>query len=223
MARPVDLACFDARFLALLRRFPNQVTPNACLVMPAPDASGALVFAASHNHHYLLFHDPQGFSDGVYEFGLPEDFFEAVSVQHMAGGNIEPGVRLALSNVDYRLYYGTDNHRMYEPSADEEIAFNWSARIAPAQDALRDAFDAILYLHQNGNSVPVEQSLSATYFSEVNFIRGQLARHSPVAVQHRWIRLPDDSVRCLSQFNAASPEPAHVHALVCVDADMALS
>ena len=223
MARPVDLACFDARFLALLRRFPNQMIPNACLIMPAPDASGALVFAASHNHHYLLFHDPQGFSNGVYEFGLPEDFFEAASVQHRLGSAMEPDLRLALSNIEYRLYQGSENHRVFEPSADAEITFTWSAQIAPAQEALRDAFDAILYLHQSGNSVPVQQNLSATYFSEVNFIRGQMAQHGPVSVQHRWIRLPDDSVRCLTQFNAASPEPAHVHAVVCVDADMALS
>ncbi|MEE4659961.1 MAG: hypothetical protein V2J89_05805 [Halieaceae bacterium] len=222
MSRPVDLACFDARYLALLRRFPNQVIANSCLVMPAPDADGALVFAASHNHHYLLFHDAAGFSNGIYEFGVNEDFFEAISLQHMPGGSVEAGLRLALSNVEYRLYRGTENHRLYEPSADAEIVFTWSARIARAQPDLRDAFDAILYLHQSGNSVPVKQALSGTYFSEISYIRSQLAKHSPISVSHRWIRLPDNSVRCLTQFNAASPEPAHVHALVCVDADMAL-
>ncbi len=222
MARPVDLASFDARYLSILRRFPNHTLENACLVMPAPAADGAIVFAASHNHHYLVFHDPQGFSDGVYEFSLSESFFDAISLQHMVGGNVDTGLRLALSNVDYRLYNGTENLRMYEPSADPEVAFTWSGRIGRAHEGLRETFDAILYLHQSGSSVPVEQRLSPTYFSEIHYIQGQLQKHSPVAVDHRWIRLPDDSVRCLSQFTAVAGSPGKVQAIVCVDADMAM-
>ena len=222
MARPVDLACFSARYLALLRRFPNQTQSNAVLIMPAPDADGAVVFAASHNHHYLLFHDPNGFSNGIYEFGLPDDFYEAIGPRHVGSGGGERAdkLRLALSNGEYRLYEDTANDKIFHDGADDAIKFTWSGRIARAQDDLRDSFDAILYLHQSGNGVPVEQKLSATYFSEVDFIRGQLPGEPSVLVQHRWLRLPDDSIRCLTQFSSGADE--HVDALICVDSDMAL-
>ena len=39
--QPVDMASFSARYLALLRRFPNRMQEHACLIMPAPGASGA--------------------------------------------------------------------------------------------------------------------------------------------------------------------------------------
>ncbi|MDJ0878530.1 MAG: hypothetical protein QNI86_07955 [Halieaceae bacterium] len=222
MARPVDLACFSAHYLALLRRFPNQMQPNSALVMAAPDAPGVLVFAASHNHHYLMFHDPGGFSQGVYEFGLPIEFFEAVGPRHMDTLGKGDSLRLALSNGEYRLYQGTENNFIFDASADSDIVFTWSGRITRAHDQLRDAFDAILYLHQSGNTVPVKQALSATYFSEVNFIRTQLTRGGSVLVGHRWVRLPDDSVRCLSQFTTGKDDDARVEAVLCVDADMAL-
>jgi hypothetical protein len=218
------MACFSARYLALLRRFPNQMQSNASLIMPAPDAEGALVFAESHNHHYLIFHDPAGFSNGIYEFELPEEFFEAIGPRHMgtAGGRHADRLRLALSNGEYRLYEGTENDRIFDSGADEAVTFTWSGRISRAREELRNAFDAILFLHQSGNAVPVTQTLSPTYFSEVDFIRGQLSGDDAVLVGHRWLRLPDDSVRCLTQFSAGKGEPDHVHALVCVDSDMAL-
>ncbi len=222
MARPVDLACFSAHYLALLRRFPNQLQSNAALVMAAPDAPGVLVFAASHNHHYLMFYDPAGFSQGVYEFGLPEEFFEAIGPRHMDSLGKDSGLRLALSNGEYRLYQGTDNDKVFESQADDDIVFTWSGRITRAQEQLRDAFDAILHLHQSGSSVAVKQALSATYFSEINFIRTQLNRGGPVLASHRWVRLPDDSIRCLSQFSTGKGSKTRVEAVVCVDADMAL-
>ncbi len=223
MARPVDMACFSARFLALLRRFPNQTQSNAALIMPAPDAEGAVVFAASHNHHYLLFHDQGGFSNGIYEFALPDDFYEAIGPRHMGnGGKQGDRLRLALSNGEYRLYEDTDNARIFETSADDAVKFTWSGRIARAQEQLRDSFDAILYLHQCGNGVPIKQTLSPTYFSEVNFIRNQLSAGEDIAVGHRWMRLPDDSVRCLTHFSAGNDDADRVQALICVDADMAL-
>jgi hypothetical protein len=220
MARPVDLACFSARYLALLRRFPNQLQPSSALVMPAPDAQGALVFAVSHNHHYLMFHDSDGFSNGVYEFGLPEEFFEAVGPRHMGQPAEENMLRLALSNGEFRLYNGTDNAQIFDPGADGDIVFTWSGRISRAQESLQESFDAILYLHQNGNGVPVEQPLSPTYSSEVSFIGDQLSPGGPVEVEHRWIRLPDDSVCCMTQFSGGQAQ--HVQAVLCVGADLVL-
>ena len=218
------MACFSARFLALLRRFPNQTHASSALIMPAPDAEGALVFAESHNHHYLLLHDPGGFSNGVYEFGLPEEFFEAIGPRHIgnSGGKQADRLRLALSNGEYRLYEGVENERIFDTSADDAVKFTWSGRISRAREELRDAFDAILHLHQSGNSVPVTQTLSPTYFSEVDYVRSMLAASAPVLVGHRWLRLPDDSVRCISQFSAGKDQVPHVHALICVDSDTAL-
>ena len=220
MARPVDLACFSARYLALLRRFPNQLQPSSALVMPAPDAEGALVFAISHNHHYLMFHDPEGFSNGVYEFGLPEEFFEAVGPRHMGQSAEENVLRLALSNGEFRLYNDTDNDLVFDPDADGEMVFTWAGRISRAQETLQESFDAILYLHQSGNSVPIDQPLSPTYASEVDFIGSQLAPGGSVDIEHRWIRLPDDSVCCLTQFSSV-PE-RQVQAVLCVGADLVL-
>lgn len=222
MTRPVDLACFSARYLALLRRFPNQLHPRSSLVMPAPESPGVLVFAVSHNHHYLMLHDPEGFSNGVYEFGLPEEFFEAVGPRHMGSAGEEDRLRLALSNGEYRLYSGTDNDHIFEADADRDIVFTWSGRISRAKENLQESFDAILYLHQNGESVPVEQPLSPHYASEVSFIGNQLSPGDPPAVTHRWIRLPDDSVCCLSQFSAGAGGAEHVQAVLCVGADMVL-
>lgn len=222
MPRPVDLACFSARYLALLRRFPNQLQPRSSLVMPAPESSGVLVFAVSHNHHYLMLHDPDGFSNGVYEFGLPEEFFEAVGPRHMGSAGEEDKLRLALSNGEYRLYDSTDNDQIFEPEADRNIVFTWSGRIARAKENLQESFDAILYLHQNGNSVPVEQPLSPHYASEVSFIGNQLSRGNQLAIEHRWIRLPDESVCCLSQFSAGEGAAERVEAVLCVGADMVL-
>jgi len=224
MARPVDLACFSARFLALLRRFPNQTHPNSSLIMPAPDAEGALIFAESHNHHYLLLHDPGGFSNGIYEFGLPDEFFDAVGPRHIgnSGGRQADRLRLALSNGEYRLYDGVDNEGRFNSSADESVKFTWSGRISRAREQLRQAFDAVLHLHQDGNSVPVVQTLSPNYYSEVEYIRGQLSGSGSVLVGHRWLRLPDESVRCLTQFSAGKDQASRVQALICVDSDVAL-
>jgi hypothetical protein len=224
MARPVDLACFSTQYLALLRRFPNQLDHHPCLVTPAPEAPGVLVFAASHNHHYLLFHDPDGFSNGVYEFGLPEEFYSAIGPRHMSqlGPGGDAGLRLALSNGEYRLYQDADNESMFTPGADDAVVFTWSADIGRARQQLRDAMDAILYLHQEGNGLDVEQALSHNYVAEVDFIRRQLSSGNPVVSAHRWIRLPDNSVRCLTQFGRAGSPRQQVQALICVDAEMVL-
>lgn len=222
MPRPVDLACFSARYLALLRRFPNQLQPSSALVMPAPESPGVLVFVVSHNHHYLMLHDTGGFSNGVYEFGLPEEFFDAVGPRHMGSTDDENKLRLARSNGEYRLYNSTDNDQIFEPDADSNIVFTWSGRISRAKENLQESFDAILYLHQNGDSVPVEQPLSPHYASEVSFIGNQLAPGGSLSVSHRWIRLPDDSVCCLSQFSAGEGGSGHVEAVLCVGADMVL-
>ena len=222
MARPVDIACFSARYLALLRRFPNQLQANACLVMPAPEAPGVLVFAASHNHHYLLFYDREGFSEGVYEFGLPEEFFSAIGPRHMSHQPEKESLRLALSNGEYCLYDGTGNDRIFDPGAADQIVFTWSGWIGRAQESLREAMDAVLFLHQEGKWVSIEQALSPHYAAEVDFIRAQLEPRPPVVAGHRWLRLPDDSVRCLTHFATTGRSAQHVHALICVDADMAL-
>lgn len=222
MSRPVDLACFSARYLALLRRFPNQLHPNSSLVMPAPGSPGVLVFAVSHNHHYLMLHDPDGFSNGVYEFGLPEEFFDAVGPRHMGGAGAENRLRLALSNGEYRLYNSTENDLIFEPDADRNIVFTWSGRIARAKESLQESFDAILYLHQNGEGVPVDEPVSPHFATEIGFIGNQLSPGRPLAVQHRWLRLPDDSVCCLSQFSDGEGASGHVQAVLCVGADMVL-
>lgn len=220
MARPVDLACFNARYLSLLRRFPNQLQRNSALAMPAPDGRGILVFAVSHNHHYLMFHDPDGFSNGVYEFGLPEEFFEAVGPRHMGSPGEENRLRVALSNGEYRLYDGTANDDIFAASGESDIVFTWSGRISRASETLQESFDAILYLHQNGAGVPVEQPLSPTYASEVSYIGRQLSPGQPLDVEHRWIRLPDESVCCLTHFTAGGG--GHVEAVLCVGADLVL-
>jgi hypothetical protein len=195
---------------------------ESTLVMPAPDAAGALVFAASHNHHYLMFHDVDGFSNGVYEFGLPEEFFDAVGPRHMGNPGEENKHRLALSNGEYRLYSGTDNDHVFDPAADGNIVFTWSGHIARAKEQLQDAFDAILYLHQNGEGMPVTESISPTYTAEIDFISKQLSPGRSLSVAHRWIRLPDDSVCCLSQFSSSRGGTDHVEAVLCVGADMVL-
>ena len=224
MVQPVDMAGFSAHFLALLRRFPNQLQEHPCVIMPAPDADGALVFAVSHNHHYLLFHDTQGFSNGVYEFGLPEEFFSAIGPRHIGAGSpgSDESLRLALSNGEYRLYENTDIDEFFQGSADDRVVFTWSGSIGRAQQSLQDALDAILYLHQEGNGVAVSETLNPNYAAEVNFLRRQLATEKPVVLGHRWIRLPDNTLRCLTQFSSGGRGRSHVHALICVDAEMAL-
>jgi hypothetical protein len=224
MAQDIDIASFSARYLALLRRFPNQLQEHACLIMPAPASSGALVFAVSHNHHYLLFHDPEGFSNGVYQFGLPEEFFGAIGPRHICAGSPRSGseLKLAISNGEYRLYQNSENDVLFDSSADSRVVFTWSGGIEPADRQLRDSLDAILYLHQEGRGVEVEQALSPNYLAETVFIQRQLGGESAGDSHHRWIRLPDDTVRCLTQFEVVGVENPKVHALICVDADMAL-
>jgi hypothetical protein len=224
MVQPVDMACFSARFLALLRRFPNQLQENSCVIMPAPGSEGALVFSSSHNHHYLLFHDPTGFSNGVYEFGLPEEFFSAIGPRHVgvSSPGVDANLKLALSNGEYRLYENTENSDLFESAADSRVVFTWSGSIGRARQQLREAMDAILYLHQEGKGVEVTQTLNTNYLAEVDFIRRQLAGEQPINFSHRWIRLPDDSLRCLTHFVSASGARSRVQALICVNADMVL-
>lgn len=224
MAQDINMASFSARYLALLRRFPNQLQAHSCLVMPAPASSGALVFAVSHNHHYLLFHDPEGCSKGVYQFGLPEEFFGAIGPRHIGSGSpgSGSGLKLAISNGEYRLYQNTENAVLFDSSSDGGVVFTWSGGIETADRQLRDSLDAILYLHQDGCGVEVEQALSPNYLAETDFIQRQLGGELTDDPQHRWIRLPDDTVRCLSQFNVVAGSHPKVHALICVDADMAL-
>ena len=224
MVQSVGMASFNARYLALLRRFPNRLQEHACLIMPAPSASGVLVFAASHNHHYLLFHDATGFSSGVYEFGMTEDFFNAVGPRHVGPGS--PGgdspLKMALSNGEFRLYQDTENQDLFDGSADGRLVFSWSGTMDDARQQIRDSLDAILYLHQDGNTQEVKQQLSPNYLAEVNFIMEQLTGETQAVPVHRWIRLPDNTLRCMTQFNRVGRGRAQVHALICVDADMVL-
>lgn len=224
MVQPVDMASFSAHFLALLRRFPNQLQEHSCLVMPSPGADGALVFAASHNHHYILFHDSGGSSNGIYEFGLPEEFFSAIGPRHVGIGSpgSDASLKLALSNGEYRLYENTENDDLFQSAADDRVVFTWSGGIGRARGQLRDSLDAILYLHQEGEGVPVTQTLNPNYSAEFDFIRRQLSSNQPIMVAHRWIRLPDNSLRCLTQFTSAGYPRSRVQALICVDGDMAL-
>ncbi|MEP5766556.1 MAG: hypothetical protein ABJ308_18290 [Halieaceae bacterium] len=221
MTRPVDMACFSARYLALLRRFPNQVQSHSVLVLPAPDAEGVLIFAVSHNGRFLLFHDATGFSNGVYEFGLPEDFFSAIAPRHFARPRqpADTEFRLALSNGEYRLYENTPNEMVFENSQDESVVFTWAGRIAMPGEHLQDALDKVLRLHQSDSVEPLPHALAGAYASEADFICDQLAGEGTITANHVWVREKDETARVLSRYTDSTE---HTEALICVAAENAI-
>jgi len=222
MTRPVDMACFDARYLALMHRFPNQVQSNGALVLPAPEASGVLIFAVSHNDRYLLCHDATGFSNGVYEFGLPEDFFGAVSPRHIGQQPLsaDTSLRLALSNGEYRLYQNADNEQVFDHASDSAVLFTWAGRIAMPGEHLQVSLDKMLHLHQSEAAEPMPHALANGYRAEVEFMERQLSVSGPVEGHHFWIREADGAGRVFTRFTNAA---GRVEVVISVEIESAIA
>ena len=98
----------------------------------------------------------------------------------------------------------------------------WTECTEPRPQLCTQEYMPVCATHQDGSSVIVQQDLSPGYTAEVNFIREQLTGDTQSEPVHRWIRLPDNTLRCMTQFNSVGRGRAQVHALICVDAEMVL-
>ena len=224
MARPVDMACFSASYLALMRRFPNRVSRHNALIVPSPTGVGVVILLVSHTGGSLLISDAEGFSNGIYEFGLTEEFYGAVGPRHMGqlSGSSDGGLRLAISNGEYRLYQGAGNDQVFDSSHDDAVVFTWAGRISRAGRELPATLNQILQLHQSGLAIPVEESLSSAYHSEVEFAKSQLSPPGGVRCDHAWIRDLEGSVHCLTRYSSGAEGADRVVAIACVNPETAL-
>ena len=226
MARPVELACFSARYLSLLQRFPNKLHEHSALIMQAPDAPGVVIFAVSHAHHAILLYDAKGFCAETYEFDLSEEFFSAISPMHLGLGKPKRSapLRFALSVGEYRLYEGAvSNEQIFDPSHDSAVRFKWAAGMHAPSPFMLAAVNNLLRLHQSDVPTAAARPLRHAYMLETEYLQQHIGSSDTITVRHRWVRDGSAGVKCLTQFESQLNGPGRIEALLCVDAETAMA